>query len=222
MLATAQNVIKAEYFIDTDLGFGNNKIINFANTQPDATHNFIIDLTGISAGYHKLYIRILDSDGKWSHTTRRTIEIIKGYAPVINAAEFFFNTDPGFGNATAVTFSLPSTDSNFTFKIPLSKIPTGAHTLYIRARDSTSNNWSITQWQKDTIVTSTGADSLWSNPASWSSNAIPDSNTIVIIHHPVTVDVDEAHCKSLAPYKNVAKLTVPPGKKLRIYGRRRN
>lgn len=292
MAATGQNVVQAEYFIDEDAGVGNNNLITLVNPSADGNYNLSIDLTGLSVGYHKLYIRTKDSDGKWSFTTRRNIEITSsnvnkkitggeyffdtdpgfnaasaitvspldsvilqnfntvtsslpvGYHKlyirlkdidgnwsltsrrnvevintsvyVIAGAEYFFNTDPGAGNASPVSFSLPAADSSFNFKIPLSAIPTGAHTLYIRARDSVNSNWSLTQWQSDSVIT-TVQTGLWSDVNTWSNKKIPDNNTVVILHHDVTGDID-GFCKSLVLYRNNVKLTLNAGKKILVSG----
>jgi hypothetical protein len=291
-ITTAQNAVQAEYFIDADAGVGNNKLLMLANPSADGNYNLNINLTGLATGYHKLYIRTKDSDGNWSFTARRNIEItssnvIKRIAggeyffdtdPGINAAtaitvtlqdsvilqnftaatgslsvgyhklyirlkdndgkwsltarrnvevintatyvtagaEYFFNTDPGAGSANPVTFGSSASDSSFSFKIPLDKIPTGAHTLYIRARDSVNRNWSITQWQSDSVIT-TVQSGLWSDVNTWSNKKIPDNNTVVILHHDVIGDID-GFCKSLALYRNNVKLTLNAGRKIQVSG----
>ncbi len=291
-ITAAQNVVQAEYFIDADAGVGKNTLITLNNPQADGNYNLNISLTGLAIGYHKLYIRTKDSDGNWSFTARRNIEITSSNAVkkiiggeyffdtdpgvnsaasiivtpqdsvilqnftaatnslsvgyhklyirlkdndgnwsltarrnvevtnastyVIAGAEYFFNTDPGAGSAAPVTFITASSDSSFTFKIPLSAIATGAHTLYIRARDSVNRNWSITQWQQDAVVT-TVQSGLWSDVNTWSNKKIPDSNTIVILHHDVIGDID-GFCKSLALYRNNVKLILNDGKKILVSG----
>ncbi|MFT3682371.1 MAG: hypothetical protein QM791_19100 [Ferruginibacter sp.] len=295
--ALSQNAVQAEYFIDTDYGVGNNTLITLNNPQADGTYSFNADLSGLSLGYHKLYIRVKETDGKWSLTTRRNIEVIssntnkiitgaeyffdtdpgfsnaqpatvspqneailqnfpaitkelsKGYhklyirvrdidgkwsitarknveiikaeAYVVAGAEYFFNTDPGAGAASQVIFPSTAADSSFTFKIPLSQIPVGAQTLYIRVRDSVNNNWSITQWEKDSVITSSGLDTVWSHPATWSNNKVPDSNTVVILRHKVYVDIATAVCRSLAPYRNDAQCIIWPNMKLSVVGWRK-
>lgn len=296
LTATAQNVMQAEYFVDSDAGVGNNTLIMLTNPQPDGSYNLNINLSGLTigqhklyirtkdndsnwsftsrrnieivssnvskkivsgeyffdadpgynsaipvtvspsdsvilqnfaavtsslaVGYHKLYIRLKDNDGNWSLTARRNVEVNRSSLYVIAGAEYFFNTDPGIGNADPVVFSNAAADGSFDFKIPLDKIPAGAHTLYIRARDSVNSNWSITQWEKDLVITSSGLDTLWSHPAAWSNNKVPDANTVVVLRHKIYVDIPTATCKSLAPYKVPAECIVWPGMKLLVTGRR--
>lgn len=61
-------------------------------------------------------------------------------------AEYFFDADPGIGNATAINLT-PSTDiSNFSANFPLtgSALTNGFHRLYIRTQDNLGR-WSLTQ-----------------------------------------------------------------------------
>lgn len=213
-------VTNGEYFFDTDPGYNNGQTISITNQDEVVLQNFAAITSGLSKGYHKLYIRVKDNDGKWGITARRNVEIIKAETYVVAGAEYFFNTDPGVGASSSVVFPTVSADSSFTFKIPLSQIPIGAHTLYIRARDSVNNNWGITQWEKDSVVTSSGLDTVWSRPATWSNNKVPDSNTVVILRHKVYVDIETAVCKSLAPYQAPAECIVWPGMKLAVLGKK--
>ena len=60
---------------------------------------------------------------------------------------------------------------------------------------------------------------LWSDPATWSNNKIPDANTVVLLYHNVTVNIN-ATCKSLTPYGNNAACNVMTGKLLNINGKK--
>ena len=75
LASLSQNVVQVEYFIDTDAGYGNNTIID-VTPSPDGTFPFTVNLSSFLPGYHKLYIRTKDSDGKWSLTARRNIEVL--------------------------------------------------------------------------------------------------------------------------------------------------
>lgn len=288
---SAQNVIQAEYFIDADAGVGNNKLVTLNNPSADGTFNFNVSLTGLSIGYHKLYIRVKDSsnhwsiagrrnieitssniikritggeyyfdidpgynlasaiivtpqdtailqnfgavsnslsvgyhklyirlrdnDGNWSITARRNVEVMGAVNNVLTGAEYFFNSDPGPGSASQAEFIQQSSDSSFSFKIPLADIPTGAHTLYLRSKDN-GGKWSLTQWIADSVVTTVQAG-LWSDVNTWSNKKIPDAHTVVVLHHDVTADIDGT-CKSLALYRHNVKLVCNAGKKIIITG----
>ena len=212
----SKKIIGGEFFIDVDPGIG---MANNIDVNPQDTaifQNFNVVTASLSPGFHQLYIRWKDDGGAWSHTCRRNIEIVKTNTYVIAGAEYFFNSDPGFGQANPVSFSTPAQDGNFSFKIPVENIPVGAHTLYIRAKDSSNNNYSITQWQRDSVVT-TVQSGLWSQPATWSNNKIPDSNTVIIMHHDVIGDIN-GFCKSIYLFDNNVHFTVLTGNNILVTG----
>ncbi|RYE30394.1 MAG: T9SS type A sorting domain-containing protein [Sphingobacteriaceae bacterium] len=60
----------------------------------------------------------------------------------VKQAEYFIDNDPGFGKAAIVNF-VPGTDLTNKFNIPLNKVVTGMHTLYLRVRDA-QGRWSLT------------------------------------------------------------------------------
>lgn len=209
-----KQIVIGEYFIDTDPGYNSAIPISVALQDSAILQNFSANLSSLNEGYHKLYVRMLDSHGHWSLPTRRTIEVLNTPA-AIGGGEYFFNTDPGIGSATPILFT-DTTGGDFKFKIRAEDIPVGAHTLYVRARDSTSNNWSHTNWKSDTVITSV-ATGLWSDINTWSNKKIPDTNTVVILHHNVIVDI-MAYCRSLTSFKNTVVVSVNPGQKLNIIG----
>ncbi len=73
---------------------------------------------------------------------------------------------------------------------------------------------------KDAETAETIQAGNWSNPATWTTGKVPDSTTIVIIQHNVTVDVFAA-CHSLS-VRNPATIIVNTGKKLTIYQDEKN
>src|SRR6185312_13340957 len=90
----AQNIVQVEYFIDSDLGVGNNTLVN-VNPSPDSTYSLNINLASYLPGYHKLYIRTKDDKGNWSLTARRNIQVFAPYMKTtIISGEYFIDTDP--------------------------------------------------------------------------------------------------------------------------------
>jgi hypothetical protein len=67
------------------------------------------------------------------------------HATEIVQIEYFFDKDPGFGNATPVTVT-PDQQITVTTNANLSNLPTGLHRLYVRAKDS-NGNWGVIQHQ---------------------------------------------------------------------------
>ena len=138
------SILSGEYFIDVDPGFGLGMPVTVAAPDSMVLQNFPAVTAALAVGYHKLYGRFLDNFGRWSQTFRRNIEVYKNDTNYVYKAEYFFKTDSGYGNCTDVTLTKPSVDGTFSFNIPLTQIPAGSDTLFIRVQDSTEGKWSVT------------------------------------------------------------------------------
>ncbi len=145
---TLPNITKAEYFIDTDPGFGAGTNIPVSSSANIANKEVTINLSGIEAGIHNLYIRTQDVTGKWSVTNRATFfrgNLNNTTLPNITKAEYFIDTDPGFGAATNIPVSSSANIADKEVTINLSGTEAGIHNLYIRTQDATGK-WSVTNW----------------------------------------------------------------------------
>jgi hypothetical protein len=144
-LAPMTNIDKAEYFFDTDPGFGLANDIGIPSGTTISNQIFAIDVSTLSAGIHQLFIRTRDTNGKWSITNRSFLYKHAPAAPLTNLekAEYFFDTDPGFGLANDIGIPSGTTISNQIFNIDVSTLSAGIHQLFIRTRD-TNGKWSIT------------------------------------------------------------------------------
>ncbi len=143
----APNIVKAEYFFDTDPGFGLATNIPITAGADVQNVNFGINISGLSVGLHSLFIRSRDANGKWSVTSRQLM-----YKPVatiatansnIVKAEYFFDTDPGFGLATNIPITAGADVQNINLEADISGLSTGVHSLFIRSRNA-NGVWSIT------------------------------------------------------------------------------
>lgn len=142
----AQNVIQAEYFIDTDPGFGNAAFALIPSV--DSTWQLPnVSSTGLSLGYHKLYVRTQDSNGMWSHTTRYNFEIVPSLVKdSVMIGEWFIDNDPAFGMATPIVITNKDSDITQPFNIPAAAftgLSLGYHKLYGRTKDN-NGEWSHT------------------------------------------------------------------------------
>ena len=72
----------------------------------------------------------------------------------INKAEYFFDTDPGQGNGTAITFTPTAGDVTFTSSISTASLSQGFHFLGMRAKE-TGGMWSIFESRGFYITAST-------------------------------------------------------------------
>lgn len=158
--ATAQNVTKIEYFFDTDPGFGNGTAIT-VTPGTDVTAAFDIDISQISFGFHKLYIRgyippyQVTENGKtvthggWSHTQvkglyKQELKPVnaEGLSPIV-AGEYFIGADPGFGNGVAMPVSQGVNLTNVSFAFDITALQKGFHQLSVRFQDA-NGAWSNT------------------------------------------------------------------------------
>ncbi len=156
--AAALNIIAAEYFIDTDPGFGNATAITVTPATDISNLTVSANTNGLSIGTHRIYIRTKSAEGRWSLTNIKDfiVDNDPSYpaAPVaalnIIAAEYFIDTDPGFGNATAITVT-PATDiNNIAVSANTNGLSIGTHRIYIRTK-SAEGKWSLTN-VKDFLV----------------------------------------------------------------------
>ena len=150
MIATSNaiNIVKAEYFYDTDPGNGAGVNVPIA-TVPNPTVSFTTPTSSLSPGFHTLHFRTKDDQNKWSIAHIQTFYIVPP-PPVVAAtnlvkAEYFFDTDPGQGNGTALSITAGSTLNN-SFPIALTGLMDGFHRLNIRYKDN-ANTWSHTHQQ---------------------------------------------------------------------------
>jgi hypothetical protein len=149
--AAPQNIIAAEYFIDTDPGFGSGIAITFAAGVDVINAPATITTTGLSNGVHRLYIRTRNNEGNWVITNTKDFlydadpaYIATPAAPQnITAAEYFIDTDPGFGSGTAITITAGIDVVNAPATITTTGLSNGVHRLYIRTRNN-EGNWTIT------------------------------------------------------------------------------
>ena len=134
-------ILEAEYFIDTDPGYGNaDKLSTSGN---DFLLEETINLDNLSDGVHTLYIRAKDKKGYWS-TTHMSHFISKTVNQWnITDLEYFIDNDPGVGSATKLDFVKGKKDFTVTKTINLDNIKDGLHTLFIRTKDE-NGNWSST------------------------------------------------------------------------------
>ncbi len=146
--ALSQNVIKGEYFIDSDPGIGNATDFTIQVPDSDFTQTLNIPYSVFkAAGYHNVFMRVQDSNGNWSHTSRNLAESEENpdMGEIIKV-EYFFNKDNGVGNNSFVLIDA-SSDKTWNFNIPFEQLPTewkANDTLSIRVQQGSNHIWSLT------------------------------------------------------------------------------
>ncbi len=145
---TLPNVVKGEYYFDTDPGFGSGINIPVTPGTDLTTIAFTADVTALVAGFHRLYTRFKDANGKWTITNNRSFykdAVVPGGSTTSNIVklEYFVDTDPGFGQGTNVPVT-PGIDlNNISFALDMATVSVGNHKLYLRAIDA-KGAWSLT------------------------------------------------------------------------------
>lgn len=173
---TAPNLLRLEYFIDTDPGFGQGKPVVITAAQNISGFSFNADITGLSNGFHRLYLRSQNADGTWSLTNSTFFDnfIVPVYASTapaadVVAAEYFIDTDPGFGNGTPIAGIAGTDISGKSVAAQISGLNPGTHRIYIRTKDA-SGKWSLT------------------NSAVFDNSAIPDYPTAPVRNPLITLE----------------------------------
>lgn len=156
--AAPQSVIQAEYFINTDPGFGNGTPVTITPGVNIVSALAAINTSTLTPGSYRIYLRSRNNEGRWSLTAVKAFIVDENPAyPASPAApgnitylEYFFDTDPGFGNGTTVTISPATEISGLTFPVNTASLSQGTHNLYIRSFD----DWGMTT-VKQLMVSST-------------------------------------------------------------------
>lgn len=140
-----KDMVFAEYFLDTDPGYGNGTEIPITATQ-DLANTFTIDVSNIDAGFHIIYVRVKSSDNQWSTFDRRlfyinTPEQISFSDSPIAKAEYFFNQDPGYGNGKPIALDASGKEISQAFTVDISDLESGFHAIYFRVQNE-NKEWS--------------------------------------------------------------------------------
>lgn len=123
--------VKAEYFIDTDPGYGKGMPIQKISTD---TLHFVLSIEGLKAGAHILYVRSADDGGKWSSTVARPLYVSPVAKEQFVEMEYFFDdSDPGFGKATPLS-DFAEGLSNLVTTLSTEGLKAGTHLLNVRGR----------------------------------------------------------------------------------------
>lgn len=136
-VAGAQSTISvtaAEYFFDTDPGYGKATVINNA---VEGEQTLDIPTSALSVGAHILCIRSLGSNGVWSSTMTKPIYVMHTGNNTYSV-EYFFDNDPGYGKGNVLIIA---GSQDVTIDIDTKDVTPGAHMLYLRSQD-TNGNWS--------------------------------------------------------------------------------
>ncbi len=161
------NIVKAEYFFDTDPGIGLGTSLSTGAAADSVEFTSVVATGSISLGLHNLYIRTKNSDGVWSLSENRLVNVFKNANSQIVWSEFFFTSDPGVGNGTGSAVPVPGDSVEFTTSAPTAGLGfgVGTHSIYMRTKNA-DGVWSLAEERTfsvcDTIgvVTSIAGDTM--------------------------------------------------------------
>ncbi|WP_412986292.1 T9SS type A sorting domain-containing protein [Pontimicrobium sp. IMCC45349] len=211
-LVGAAEIVSAEYFFNTDPGFGNGITLSVNANSGNVTQSYSIPL-GSLTGFNSLYIRTLDDLGIWSLYEKR-IFFVTDFTPLAGAtniadAEYFYNTDPGFGNGTPITVDANTGDLTQIISIPVNSLQ-GFNSLYIRTQDDLGV-WSLYEkrifFVEDDIVltipTLTGAEYFYDadpgfgngTPTTITTTGNPDEFTVELGTTEVSCDFHDFYLR---------------------------
>ncbi|MFM9056326.1 MAG: hypothetical protein ACKOQY_06510 [Bacteroidota bacterium] len=142
----AQEIRRAEYFIDIDPGVNNGNPIQVVSPAYNVFQSVAVPTAGLAHGFHIVYIRTCNAVGVWSLSEGRTFTV----SPVIVAAEYFVDSDPGVGNGTSISPGSVADSVNWSFSLPTITLTSGVHLLYVRTRNS-AGVWSLSEGRSFTV-----------------------------------------------------------------------
>ncbi|MEM9676229.1 MAG: T9SS type A sorting domain-containing protein, partial [Bacteroidota bacterium] len=141
-ITSVPTITAAEYFIDTDAGFGNNKSIEVSGANEADTLRFNADLTGLTPGIHALYVRVKNANNHWSIVTQRTFVVVDEIerSNVVALNYYYYDeAEETIVGENAYTYSIlnPSTNVDITFPANVSALESGKNYLmYVWAVDA--------------------------------------------------------------------------------------
>jgi len=161
---TISKIITAEYFINKDPGTGNGIPISIGISDTSVSFADSASFSGLQPGYHLLTIRVMNAQKRWSIFTSHTFYVAgKTNEPTIskiNAAEYFFDKDPGPGNGIALNVGISDTLINFSDSVIIPALYGKDHSLTVRSKNS-KGNWSIFQsWKFSFVLNDKDRDGL--------------------------------------------------------------
>ncbi len=146
---TISNIVKAEYYYDTDPGFNSGVDIPVVAGSNIASMNFNVNVAALTNGVHQLFVRTKDANNKWSVVNRLLFAKVQALGTNPNTIsnltriEYFIDTDPGIGSGTSVPFTQATDVAALSFNVSMAGLTNGSHKLYIRTKDA-QGKWSIT------------------------------------------------------------------------------
>jgi hypothetical protein len=130
-----QSITGARYYIDG----GSSIDLSVNNTGTSITESYTVPITGLSVGFHSLYIETQHQDGTWSHYDRSLFYVgsIPSEQNIVAARYFFDNESP-----TDLSINTPASNVIQDFSISVTGFSDGFHSFYIEVQVE-DGTWSM-------------------------------------------------------------------------------
>jgi hypothetical protein len=193
------------------------------SAQPLVQLAIAANTNALPSGMHFFRVRVQDDNGFWSGTQSEAFYVLPAAATIPNLiVAYRYWVDENDNQQTMVDMGTAVNPFQTPIQADLSTIAAGKHAIRFQFKDS-RGQWSIVTTDSVTVqaftqYTFTG-NGNWSNAANWANNAIPPATVTdgkeVIIDHSEGGECIMDVPVTMAPG---SKLTVKPGKRLRIAG----
>jgi hypothetical protein len=169
-------ITRAEYYINTDPGYGNGIPVTISPAGNDGNGSFTIDITNQPIGLTMVGVRSRDANGAWSHDNRWLIAKlpVENLTKPIKKVEYYIDTDPGYGKATAIATSPVTNLPNRQVNVNISGLSAGKHFIFYRSQDAVGA-WSHDNVDSFTLAASQPAPVLVVNSVNKSTFCANDS-----------------------------------------------
>lgn len=179
---TASNIIRVEYYVNTDPGYGNGTPVNITPAGSDGSGTFTLDISGWPIGLTMVGVRSMDARSSWSHDNRWLIAKLPPHnvnRPV-KRVEYYIDNDPGYGNgnpiATERAVNLPARQIH----VNISGLAAGKHYIFYRTQD-VLGAWSHDNVDSFTLASSRAVPVLTVN--SVSKNTLCSGDSVIVGYH---------------------------------------
>lgn len=145
--AVRDTLVAAEYYWDSDPGYGNGGVLSISEFLPEVQLSGTIATDTLSTGFHTLYTRVQNASGRWGMPESRLVYVdISGTTSVsqVDAVEYYWDTDPGYGAATPLVITTPVDSLEIIDSISTASVALGFHNLFLRVRD-VNGSWGIAE-----------------------------------------------------------------------------
>ncbi len=157
-----ETIVAAEYFIDTEPGYGNGIPLGISAPGDSIEQNFVIPMDNPGSGFHYFFLRVKNQTGYWSTVDQRSFYVVavNEIQNQIVSGEFFVDIEPGVGNGTAFNIDNPTDSIETDIALNLPELGIGTHILYIRLRNA-EGKWTLIEPRPFEVCETYGAVSLF-------------------------------------------------------------